>query len=73
MSGRERNGGRSAENNDNNRDGRNNDRRNDRDGRNNDRRNQQQDERNQYIERVVTINRVSKVVKVVVASASPLW
>ena len=67
MSGRERNGGRSAENNDNNRDGRNNDRRNDRDGRNNDRRNdrrnQQQDERNQYIERVVTINRVSKVVK----------
>ena len=56
MSGRERNGGRSAENNDNNRDGRNNDRR-------NDRRNQQQDERNQYIERVVTINRVSKVVK----------
>ncbi|WP_459610839.1 30S ribosomal protein S5 [Corynebacterium urogenitale] len=59
MSGRERNGGRSAENNDNNRNergGRNNDRR-------NDRRNQQQDERNQYIERVVTINRVSKVVK----------
>lgn len=64
MSGRERNGGRSAENNDNNerneRNGRN-DRNNDRGGRN-DRRNQQ-DERSQFIERVVTINRVSKVVK----------
>ena len=34
-----------------------------RDGRRDDRRNQQQDERSQYIERVVTINRVSKVVK----------
>ena len=60
MSGRERNGGRSAENNDkkerNERNGRN-----DRGGRN-DRRNQQ-DERSQFIERVVTINRVSKVVK----------
>lgn len=32
-------------------------------GRRDDRRNQQQDERSQYIERVVTINRVSKVVK----------
>lgn len=60
MSGRERNGGRSAENNDKKQDGRNNGRR---DDRRNDRRNQQQDERNQYIERVVTINRVSKVVK----------
>ena len=64
MSGRERNGGRSAENNDKNerneRNGRN-DRNNDRGGRN-DRRNQQ-DERSQFIERVVTINRVSKVVK----------
>ncbi|CAM2987222.1 30S ribosomal protein S5 [Corynebacterium jeikeium] len=63
MSGRERNGGRSAENNDKNerneRNGRND--RNDRGGRN-DRRNQQ-DERSQFIERVVTINRVSKVVK----------
>ena len=60
MSGRERNGGRSAENNDKNE-------RNERNGRNdrggrNDRRNQQ-DERSQFIERVVTINRVSKVVK----------
>ena len=53
MSERDRNGGRSA---DNNRNGRN-----DRGGRN-DRRNQQ-DERSQFIERVVTINRVSKVVK----------
>ena len=64
MSGRERNGGRSAENNDKNeRNERNNrnDRNNDRGGRN-DRRNQQ-DERSQFIERVVTINRVSKVVK----------
>ena len=65
MSDREqRDGGRSAENNDNNerneRNGRN-DRNNDRGGRN-DRRNQQ-DERSQFIERVVTINRVSKVVK----------
>ena len=59
MSGRDRNGGRSAENNErNDRNHRNNDR-----GGRNDRRNQQQDERNQYIERVVTINRVSKVVK----------
>ena len=61
MSGRERNGGRSAENNDKNE-------RNERNGRNdrggrNDRRNNQQDERSQFIERVVTINRVSKVVK----------
>ena len=60
MSGRERNGGRSAENNEKNE-------RNERNGRNdrggrNDRRNQQ-DERSQFIERVVTINRVSKVVK----------
>ena len=59
MSERDRNGGRSADNNRNDR--------NERGGRNegggrNDRRNQQ-DERNQYIERVVTINRVSKVVK----------
>lgn len=64
MSGRERNGGRSAGNNDKNeRNERNNrnDRNNDRGGRN-DRRNQQ-DERSQFIERVVTINRVSKVVK----------
>src|SRR5699024_11517860 len=53
MSERDRNGGRSADNNRNDR--------NERGGRN-DRRNQQ-DERNQYIERVVTINRVSKVVK----------
>ncbi|AHI03866.1 30S ribosomal protein S5 [Corynebacterium falsenii] len=62
MSGRDRNGGRSAENNDNNERNDRNHRNNDRGGRN-DRRNQQQDERNQYIERVVTINRVSKVVK----------
>ena len=54
MSERDRNGGRSADNNRNDR--------NERGGRN-DRRNNQQDERNQYIERVVTINRVSKVVK----------
>lgn len=65
MSERDRNGGRSADNN--NSDNRNSNR-NDRSGGNNDRRNdrrnnQQQDERNQYIERVVTINRVSKVVK----------
>ena len=57
MSGRERrDGGRSADNN--------NENRNERRGRGrDDRRNQQQDERSQYIERVVTINRVSKVVK----------
>ena len=55
MSERERNGGRSAENNRNDR--------NDRGNRNDRRNNQQQDERSQYIERVVTINRVSKVVK----------
>ena len=56
MPGRERrDGGRSADNNEN---------RNERRGRGrDDRRNQQQDERSQYIERVVTINRVSKVVK----------
>ena len=49
-------GGRSADNN--------NENRNERRGRGrDDRRNQQQDERSQYIERVVTINRVSKVVK----------
>ena len=57
MPGRERrDGGRSADNN--------NENRNERRGRGRaDRRNQQQDERSQYIERVVTINRVSKVVK----------
>lgn len=54
MSERERNGGRSAGNTENNRNDR-------REGRN-DRRNQS-DERSEYIERVVTINRVSKVVK----------
>ena len=54
MSDREqRDGGRSAENN-NNRGGR---------GRRDDRRNQQDNERDKYIERVVTINRVSKTVK----------
>ncbi|RAV32525.1 30S ribosomal protein S5 [Corynebacterium heidelbergense] len=64
MSERDRNGGRSADNNRggrNERGGRGNERNNDRGGRN-DRRGQQ-DERNQYMERVVTINRVSKVVK----------
>ena len=57
MPGRERrDGGRSADNN--------NENRNERRGRGrDDRRNQQRDERSQYIERVVTINRVSKVVK----------
>ncbi|AKE40578.1 30S ribosomal protein S5 [Corynebacterium kutscheri] len=56
MPGRERrDGGRSADDNQNK-----NERRG---GRRDDRRNQQQDERSQYIERVVTINRVSKVVK----------
>ena len=57
MPGRERrDGGRSADNN--------NENRNERRGRGrDDRHNQQQDERSQYIERVVTINRVSKVVK----------
>ena len=57
MPGRERrDGGRSADNH--------NENRNERRGRGrDDRRNQQQDERSQYIERVVTINRVSKVVK----------
>ncbi|MBZ8176719.1 30S ribosomal protein S5 [Corynebacterium sp. 3HC-13] len=51
MPGRERrDGGRSADNNKNERRGGRNDRR-------------QQDERSQYLERVVTINRVSKVVK----------
>ena len=57
MPGRERrDGGRSADNN--------NENRNERRGRGrDDRRNQQQDERSQFIERVVTINRVSKVVK----------
>ena len=57
MPGRERrDGGRSADNN--------NENRNERRGRGrDDRRNQQQDERSQYIERVVTINRVSKGVK----------
>ena len=57
MPGRERrDGGRSADNN--------NENRNERRGRGrDDRRNQQQDERSQYIERVVTITRVSKVVK----------
>src|SRR5690625_1854322 len=54
MSDREqRDGGRSAENN-NNRGGR---------GRRDDRRNPQDNERDKYIERVVTINRVSKTVK----------
>ena len=56
MPGRDRrDGGRSADDNQNK-----NERRG---GRRDDRRNQQQDERSQYIERVVTINRVSKVVK----------
>ena len=57
MPGRERrDGGRSADNN--------NENRNERRGRGrDDRRNQQQDERSQCIERVVTIKRVSKVVK----------
>ncbi|OWN38897.1 30S ribosomal protein S5 [Corynebacterium diphtheriae] len=56
MPGRERrDGGRSADDNQ-----KKNDRRG---GRRDDRRNQQQDERSQCIERVVTINRVSKVVK----------
>lgn len=56
MPGRERrDGGRSADNN--------NENRNERRGRRDDRRNQQQDERSQYIERVVKINRVAKVVK----------
>lgn len=50
-----------AENSDNNNNGRSNDRRGGRGGRD-DRRNNN-DERNQYLERVVTINRVSKVVK----------
>ncbi|QNE88935.1 30S ribosomal protein S5 [Corynebacterium incognita] len=55
MSDREqRDGGRSAENKNNKRDGRN--------DRRNDRRNQD-NERDKYIERVVTINRVSKTVK----------
>lgn len=55
MPGRERrDGGRSADKNDNNK-GRN--------DRNNRRRRGRDDDRNQYIERVVTINRVSKVVK----------
>ena len=61
MSERDRNGGRTADNNRNERGG--NDRNDRRGGGRNDRRNQQQDERSQYIERVVTINRVSKVVK----------
>lgn len=60
MPGRERrDGGRSADKNDNNK-GRNDRGRNDR---NNRRGRGRDDERNQYIERVVTINRVSKVVK----------
>lgn len=61
MPGRERrDGGRSADNKDNNK----NERRGRRDDRRDDRRGgRQQDERSQYIERVVTINRVSKVVK----------
>ena len=55
MSDREqRDGGRSAENNKNNRGG---------NGRRNDRRNQQDNERDKYIERVITINRVAKTVK----------
>ncbi|MDO4910158.1 MAG: 30S ribosomal protein S5 [Corynebacterium sp.] len=54
MPGRERRDGQRADNNEN---------RNERRGRRDDRRNSQQDERSQYIERVVTINRVSKVVK----------
>ncbi|MEJ6012757.1 30S ribosomal protein S5 [Corynebacterium sp. H127] len=65
MPGRERrNGGRSAD--ENNNSNNNSNERNERRGRGrdrDDRRNQQQDERSQYIERVVTINRVSKVVK----------
>lgn len=60
MPGRERrDGGRSADKNDNNK-GRNDRGRNDR---NNRRGRGRDDERNQYIERVVAINRVSKVVK----------
>ena len=60
MPGRERrDGGRSADKNDNNK-GRNDRGRNDR---NNRRGRGRDDDRNQYIERVVTINRVSKVVK----------
>lgn len=56
MPGRERrDGGRSADNN--------NENRNERRGRGREDRRNQQDERSQYIERVVTINRVSKVVK----------
>ena len=60
MSDRDRNGGRSADNNRDNRDNRGRD--NKRDDRRGGRRDQQ-DERSQYLERVVTINRVSKVVK----------
>jgi small subunit ribosomal protein S5 len=60
MSERDRNGGRSADNNRDNRDNRGRD--NKRDDRRGGRRDQQ-DERSQYLERVVTINRVSKVVK----------
>jgi small subunit ribosomal protein S5 len=59
MSERDRNGGRTAENG-NNKDNR--DNRGRRDDRRGGRRNQD-DERSQYIEKVVTINRVSKVVK----------
>ena len=60
MSDRDRNGGRSADSNRDNRDNRGRD--NKRDDRRGGRRDQQ-DERSQYLERVVTINRVSKVVK----------
>ena len=60
MSDRDRNGGRSGDNNRDNRDNRGRD--NKRDDRRGGRRDQQ-DERSQYLERVVTINRVSKVVK----------
>ena len=63
MPGRERrDGGRSADKNDNNK-GRNDRGRNERNDRSNRRGRGREDERSQYIERVVTINRVSKVVK----------
>ncbi|AZA14298.1 30S ribosomal protein S5 [Corynebacterium choanae] len=60
MPGRERrDGGRSAENQNNDR----NERRGRRDDRRDDRRGGNNDERSQYLEKVVTVNRVSKVVK----------
>ncbi|MCJ7857879.1 MULTISPECIES: 30S ribosomal protein S5 [Corynebacterium] len=62
MSERDRNGGRTADNNKDNRDNRGRGNNGGRDDRRGGRRDQQ-DERSQYLERVVTINRVSKVVK----------